>query len=314
MSFFDVDPERPRLKFKDSDPFGQKEKVSDPQAENADNESHIRAAAAEVPPEPKEKDVGKENEVRGIATEGARKKQQSVSGIRPSASKLLPKRVTFFGEKSKKTSQLPAAATTATTTKEASLDEPGTTESMAMDVAPANEEVEAAVPLPAGGVMTSSSSSTSHKRQTIAEQQAIDKPVLTSISSSSSSSSSTSTVSASQEIEMEMEAMADDIDMDEEEDEDTSDRIMATVTDQQACVTKEVEDFAAESTRLRKEQALATAHRLASDPLVAISKAVHLQHKQKQLQSTTATLVGVLEEMIVKEEAGEEEEEAAAQQ
>ena len=339
MSFFDADPERPRLKFKDSNPFGKSTK-SDPPGE-CDGAESVATHSAEtasgggvaVPlpfalPSEKKNEKEKENEVRGIATEGSKKSKMVIR----SARKLLPKRVSFVGEETTEpaatiattataaASRTASAATAMTTTTSSTMNEPPVIEGDAMDIVPANAEEEASKHK-GEGMSTPSLSSTSTQEDLNVERKSIEQSAAsTSSSSSSSSSSSTSTVVASQqETDKDMdvttyfrEALASDEEAKNDEDaeetdvdnHDTSEDIMETVKHQQACVAREVEDIFTDCTSGRKEHALATAQSLASDPLVAVSIAMSLLFKQTELLSASSALVKELESALAGETGG----------
>lgn len=341
MSFFDADPERPRLKFKESNPFGKSTK-SDPPGE-CDGAESVATHSAETalgggvavslpfaPPSEKKnenekgKEKEKENEARGIATEGSKKSKMVIR----SARKLLPKRVSFVEEETTEPAatiattaaatapRIAATATSMTTTTISTMNEPPVIEGDAMDIVPANAEEEASKH-EGEGKSTPSLSSTPTQEDLNVERKSIEKSAA---STSSSSSSSTSTVVAyQQETDKDMdvttyfcEALASDEEAKNDEDaeetdvdnHDTSEDIMETVKHQQACVAREVEDIFTDCTSGRKEQALATAQSLASDPLVAVSIAMSLLFKQTELLSASSALVKELESALARETGG----------
>lgn len=305
MAFFDADPERPRLKFKDVDPFsgslgdGKSKQMNLNENSAVDNSSTagatraissvaavvsteriMGASAEEILPD---LDADIEQEVKGIATEGARR--PSGGAIR-SVKKLLPKRVSFAGNKSNQalqpdflneTEKEPAPTPTGLIDH---LPDPNS-EDMDVELAPVCEAtVDNAGPSlkPLGDI-----------------EVHYDTPetVANSLQISSSSSSSSN----------QMEAVIADDTEDETDDEEKSNDIISAVKDQQACVTKEVEDHLSESVRDRRQQALETSQSLVSDPLMAISRAMELHLLQRGRLSSMKTFLEELEAVLETESA-----------
>ena len=309
MSFFDQDPGRPRLIFKDVDPFsGSLEDVKTKENDyTADNTSTEDSALQISSPQDSDKfDIDTEkalaykdkhvnekmtspqapsadpDSVQGIATDWSR---QSEIGAIQSIKSSPPKRVSFAEVKS--------------------IHKYSPTRKSGKGLDPASEPVEESIVM---DVVHQSASGNQidvaemKQSPTSFENSKVDNRKPDSNECFEALLSSTSSTLHQMEANLEAEKTSTTEDEIEEDNEDTSDDIISSVKDKQTCVTEEVEGLILEVGLDHKEQVLNTSQYLVSDPLIEMKRVMELQLRQREFISMMTSLMGELDSILQAEE------------